>query len=160
MDDNKVFEPEVITESPYPNEVASSVPTNEQSSATGTFTSQTIKETKLPQKKISHELISTAMNTKSRKVLEEFTLQQSGGFKIGNYQEGTSGEVSITPNGIVAKNSSGINTIVIDGSTGDAIFAGEIRSGSTVTGSVEITDGYIAMYNDGLLSIFIGDDGN
>ena len=160
MDDNKVYEPEVVSETPYPNEVFSPIGTSENNTASGTVSPQVARETKIPQKKISHELLSTAINTKSRKVLEQFTLQQSGGFKIGNYQEGTSGEVSITPNGIVAKNASGIDTIVIDGESGDAIFAGEIRSGSTVTGSVEITDGYIAMYNDGNLEIFIGDDGN
>lgn len=159
MDDNKVYEPEVVSESPYPNEIISPIGLNESGATSGTVTPQVSRERNLPKKRIAYEVLSTAINTRSRKVLEQFQLQQSGGFKIGNYQDGTSGEVSITPNGLVAKNSSGIETMVLDGETGDAIFAGELRTGSLVTGTVEITDGNIAMYNDGVLEIFIGDDG-
>ena len=157
MDDKVVYQ-EIVPDNPFPGE-PEPIALVGQSNPVGTVTQTVSKEKTFPVKILAHELLSTAINTRSRKVLQEFTLQQSGGFKIGDFKEGLSGEVSITPNGLLAKNISGITTIVIDGDTGDAIFAGELRTGALITGTVEITDGNIALYNNGVLEIFIGDDG-
>lgn len=153
-----IYYPEVIPDAPFPMGDIEIINESQQTS-NGNYSTTERKEFKLPKKRISTELLSTAINTRSRKILESFELQQSGGFQIGNYQDGQTGDIKITPDGLVARNSSGLTTLLLDGDTGDAIFAGELRTGSTITGSVEVTDGYIALYNDGILQIFIGDDG-
>lgn len=157
MDDNKVFEPEVITESPYPNEVASIMP-SESSASSGTVTPQVTRETRLPVKRSAIELLSTTLNTKSRKILQNFELQQSGGLQIGNFQEDLTGDIKITPNGIVARNSSGITTFALDGDSGDASFAGEIKSGSLVSGQVVVGNNRIII--DGENQTIIVNDGS
>ena len=157
--DEKTYTPEVIAEAPFPTDVVVS-PTSLSEGSGDNYTPTTAKEKSFPKKRLAVELLSTALNTKSRKILQEFQLEQSGGIRVGNYQQGISGEVIITPNGLTAKNQSGITTMAVDGDTGDSIFAGELRTGSLITGTVQVTDGNIALYNDGVLEIFIGDDGN
>ena len=157
--DNKVYTQEIIQENPFPNEDLQLIPLTSPSNPKDTYNPTTTKEKVFPVKKIAVELLSTALNTRSRKILEEFTLQQSGGFQIGDFQQGLTGDLRLTPNGITARDIAGITTFAIDGTTGNAVFAGELKSGSIVTGTVQITDGNIALYNDGVLEIFIGDDG-
>jgi len=156
--DNKVYTQEIIQENPFPRD-PQLVPLASPSTPKDTYNPTTTKEKVFPVKKIAVELLSTALNTRSRKILEEFTLQQSGGFQIGDFQQGLTGDLRLTPNGITARDIAGITTFAIDGTTGNAVFAGELKSGSIVTGTVQITDGNIALYNDGVLEIFIGDDG-
>jgi hypothetical protein len=83
------------------------------------------------------------LNTKSRKILGEFQFTPSGAIKIGNYQEGVSGEILISPNGIVTKDIHGNVTIGLDGLLGSAVFAGEIQAGSLISGAVAVGDGNI-----------------
>jgi len=155
---DKNYTPETAQETPFPGE-PTILNTQNQPSSSGNYAPITTKEKTMPVKRLAVELLSTALNTKSRKILQEFVLEQSGGFKIGDFKQGISGEMSLTPNGQTAKNKSGITTFAIDGDTGDAIFAGELKSGSLITGTVQVTDGNIALYNGGILEIFIGDDG-
>ena len=129
MDTNtkdKVYEPEVIVENPFPGE-DSTIPIT-QTQSPGVFTATTTKPTFVPKKKIAYELLSTALNTRSRKILQEFELQQSGGFQIGTFENGISGDLKITPNGITARDISGISTFAIDGTTGDATFRGQVQA--------------------------------
>lgn len=154
---NDTYEPEVVQENPFPNELVS--PTGQISRGTGdTFTPATSKEKMFPKKRTAVELLSTALNTRSRKVLQEFELEQSGGFQIGKFEEGLTGDVRITPNGLTGRNVAGITTFALD-TDGNLVLVGELRSGSLITGSVVVTDGDISLYNDGVLEIFIGDDG-
>lgn len=157
--DEKVYEPEIIQESPFPGQLEP-VFSSTQDGSKGSYTPTTTKEKRMPVKRIAVELLSSALNTRSRKILQEFKLEQSGGIQIGNFQEGISGDTRITPDGIVMRNKSGVTTLAQDGDTGDAIFAGQLRSGSLVTGDVLITDGNFQMLDDdGVLRVFIGDDG-
>lgn len=157
--DEKLYTPEIISENPFPGQV-NILSSQSESSTGGTYSPTTTKEKTFPKKRMAEELLSTALNTRSRKILQEFALEQSGGIQVGDFKEGISGDLRITPNGLTARNIAGITTIAIDGDTGDAIFMGELRTGAVVTGSVVVTDGNIALYNDGVLEIFIGDDGS
>lgn len=78
-----------------------------------------------------------------------------------------SGDIKISPSGIVARNTSGLTTFAIDGETGNATFAGELQSGSLITGQITvgnntwIIDGdpdnpQIVLYNDGIPEIVLG----
>lgn len=124
---DKVYTPEVIEENPFPNsliipDALNSSPTN------GNFTSTTVSEQKFPNKSAAFELLSTALNTRSRNILQEFDLLQSGGFKVGDFKEGITGDLKITPNGITARDKAGLTTFGIDGTTGDATFRGSVQA--------------------------------
>jgi len=153
---DKVYEPEVMQETPFPMEGITAF-TPSTPNAVDTYTPTTAKEKVLPKKRIATELLSTSLNTRSRKILEEFELVQSGGIQVGNFQEGLSGDLRITPNGLTARDLAGITTFAISGTDGSATFKGEVQSGSLITGEVVVgnnrviidgTDGTIVI-NDG-----------
>lgn len=167
--EDKVFSQEIVAEVPFPGQPIIT-DTQSQSVAGGNFSPTTTDQKSFPVKKMAVELLSSALNTRSLKILQQFALEQSGGFQIGNFQEGVSGDLRITPNGFVARNISGIETIAVDGNTGDAIFAGELRSGTVVTGQVVVGNNTIILdgdsdsprfllYNSGVASILIGEGG-
>jgi len=162
MAEEKVFSLEEIEENPLPGEILPVLtPTSTQPA--GTFAPTVAKDKPLPKKIVAHELLSSALNTKSKKILQEFDLQQTGGFKVGDFKEGISGDLRITPNGLTARNKSGITTLAVDGDTGDAIFAGQLRAGSTIVADTIITEessngnGRTVYLNDGIPAIVIGD---
>jgi len=132
---DKVYEPEVIQDAPFPGE-PQLVPLLGKANPAGTFNSTVSKEKTFPKKRTAVELLSTALNTRSRKVLQEFDLEQSGGFQVGNFKEGVSGDLRITPNGLTARDVAGVTTFAIDGVDGSAVFKGSIQSGSLITGEV------------------------
>lgn len=136
MENEKVYTPTVIDDIPFPNEneVISS-----KSSSGGSgevYSPNTIPEQSLPTQRVAVELIGRNMNTKARKIMGEFQFTEQGAIQVGKYENGVSGDIKISPAGIVARNSSGIETIAIDGETGDAVFAGTIQTGSIISGSV------------------------
>jgi hypothetical protein len=142
--DNKVYEQEVIVETPFPSEtgIPGFAPT--VANAVGTYTPTTTKEKTIPKKKLALELLSTALNTRSKKILQEFDLADSGGLKIGNFKEGLSGDLRITPNGLTARDIAGLTTFAIDGLTGSAVFRGEIRAADFV---ISDENGLISLNN-------------
>jgi len=158
----RVYSPEVIVEQPFPGEPEPAVLANQPNPA-GTFSPTTTKEKPFKQQRIAVELLSTALNTRSKKVLQEFELQDTGGFKVGTFKSGISGDLRITPNGLTARNIAGLTTFAIDGDTGDAVFAGEVRAGSTIVSDTIVTEkassgnGRTVYYNDGIPAIVIGD---
>ncbi|MCR4324153.1 MAG: hypothetical protein NUV69_00490 [Candidatus Curtissbacteria bacterium] len=158
-----VFEPEVIEDNPFPGEPLV-IPTSvSEGGKNDTFSPATTKGEKFPVKRTAVELLSTALNTRSRKILEEFKLVQSGAIQVGNFQEGLTGDLRITPNGITARDIAGLTTFAIDGTDGSAIFAGQVRAGSTIVSNSIITEeatsgnGRTVYLNDGIPAIVIGD---
>jgi len=148
MDAEKVYTPEVIQESPLPNQdgLISYAVTDQSTNVNASrspISPASIKQQLVPTKKIATELISSKLNTQTRKILGEFSFTPSGAIKIGNYQEGISGEILISPNGIVVKDKNGNTTISMDGLLGDATFSGTIQAGTLITGAVAVGDGNI-----------------
>lgn len=151
--DEKVYEPEVIQDNPFPGEVVQPVSSYSPATGVGNYTPTTTKEKTFPVKKVAVELMSTALNTRSKKILQEFELQQTGGLRVGNFEEGISGDLRITPNGLTARDIAGVTTFSIDGTTGDAIFKGVVQAGSIITGGQILNqDGTIIIDEDGLVS--------
>jgi len=157
MMEEKVYSQEVVPQNPFPGEsqlVSSSSPAN----PAGTYTPTTEKTKSFPVKRTAVELLSTALNTRSRKILQEFKLEQSGGIQVGNFEEGLSGDLRITPNGITARDLSGITTFSIDGTSGDAIFKGEVQAGSFVSGQVIVGNGNVLIDGENSrIDIFSGE---
>lgn len=168
MSDDKVYTPEVIEENPLPGEsVAPSLVESQPSNkTTGQTSPASIKEQLIPTKRIATELLSDNLNTRTRKILNEFQFTPSGALQIGNYQEGDTGDIRISPNGIVARDRTGNTTFALDGSDGSAVFAGTIQAGTLISGAVAVGDGNILIdgatkrmlfYDaDGIPSIVIG----
>lgn len=152
--DDKVYTPEETRDEPFPIQqgeinLGTSSPSGQQ-----IYTPHTIKDQKLPRKFIAQETIGQALNTKSKKILGEFQLTQHGAIAIGKHEPGVSGDVRITPNGLTARNIAGDPTFGLDGETGDAFFAGELRSGSLVTGQIVMgADGEIVIGDENGASI-------
>lgn len=160
--DDKVYEPEIIQENPFPGEVMQSVFSAPQANSSGNYSPTTNKEKTFPKKRTAVELLSTALNTRSKKVLQQFELTQSGGFQIGDFKNGISGDLRITPNGLTARDISGVTTFAISGEDGSAIFRGQIQSGSLITGEVIVGNNNLifTVDNNGQPQIILNDGSN
>lgn len=164
--DNKVYTPEIIPDQPLPGQTGPvSMVVQQPGSINSSFSPATIDDTLLPTKKIATELLSVSLNTRSKKILQEFQFTQMGAIQIGRYTEGVNGDIRITQGGIVARNLLGDTTISIDGDTGDAFFAGTLQAGTLISGAVAVGNGDIIIdgatkrmifYNGLLPSIVIG----
>lgn len=161
MEDEKLYTPEVIEDTPFPTQdVGETLAVSQQvNQSTQTYGPATIKNQLVPAKKVATQLLSSVLNTKSRKILGEFQFTPSGAIKIGNYQEGVSGEILISPNGIVVKDIHGNTTIGMDGELGDAVFAGTIQAGTLISGAVAVGDGNILIDGATRRMLFYDDDG-
>jgi len=158
MAKEKIFEPTVTNDTPFPGE-EQEYSNVSQSSANQTYSPATIPEQSIPTKRIAVELLSTAMNTKSRKIHQDFQFTKSGAISVGEYENGVSGEVKISPAGIAAKNKAGVTTFALDGDTGDAVFAGRVQAGTLISGAVAVGDGSIIIDGETKRMIFYADDG-
>lgn len=152
MTDNNIYVPEVITTYSFPDtEEPATTSTDPTSSKTITKPEGIPYAQKFPVKQVAVELLSSALNTQSKKILGNFTFGTIGAISIGTYENGVSGEVKISPDGIVAKNVNGTTTFSLDGTTGDAVFAGTIQAGAVVAGQVTVTGAFVV--NDGTYNV-------
>lgn len=143
MANEKVYTPETISENSLPLEDSIvSLEVSESGSENSGYSQGSIQNQPVPTKKVATELLSSVLNTKTRKIIGEFQFTPSGAIKIGNYQEGESGEIRITPDGILGLDVYGNTTFAIDSSDGSAVFKGEIRA-----------DDFVISDNNGILSL-------
>ena len=149
---SEIFHPETIVETPFPGQEGVSQSFSEGKD--GVFSPSTIKPSKFPVRTTAHELLSSSLNTKSRKILAEFEFTPMGAIQIGKYENGVSGDLRITPSGITARDSAGLTTFSIDGTTGDAVFKGSIQAGSLITGIVSVGDNNIVIDGDNRRMVF------
>lgn len=158
MVEEKIYTPTTIEDNPFPSQEGDAVFGTSEKSNNEIYKPVAIKPTSLPTRKIAYEVIGSALNTRSRTILAQFSLAQSGGFQIGTYVNGVSGDLQITPNGITARNLSGITTFAIDATTGDAVFKGTIQAESFVGGAVYVGDNSIIL--DGTNRRIVVNDGD
>ena len=156
MTEDKILSQQVIQDEPFPDEEIESFNTSTSSSG-GVSGATKINSQDLPKKRVAVELLSSVLNTKSMNILGEFDLVDKGGFKVGTFALGESGEISYTSDGITARNKDGLTTFAIDGSDGSAVFRGQIRAGSLVTGEVIVGDNRVII--DGENSRILINDG-
>ena len=162
---DKNYEPETMQETPFP--LSESIfQTESKAAGGGDFRPIITKENPFPVKKVAVELLSTALNSRSKKILQEFVLQDTGGFKVGDFKEGISGDLRITPNGLTARDLAGITTFSIDGVSGDAIFKGIIQGKTLIAGLIVVGDNAVLIdgetgditVNSGKLTIYDEDE--
>lgn len=159
--DEKIYYNDVSEDTPFPVDPSEALVISNQSESGGTYSNTTTKGGTFPVKRQAVELISEVLNTRSRKVLQSFDLQQSGGFQIGNFEDGTSGDIRITPNGIVGRDTDGIVAFSLD-TDGNVVVKGEIRSGSFITGQVIVGNNRVIIDVDsnGQPTIIVNDGTN
>lgn len=80
--------------------------------------------------------IDANLDTAAKNILASFTFGASGALQIGTFSAGISGDIKISPNGIVARNSAGANTFTLDGTTGAATFAGTLSAAGGTFGTI------------------------
>lgn len=135
--DDKIYVPEIIEDQPFPLDQPTDLTTSQQTSNEVYGPIQTIEQ-EFPPKRIAVEVIGNALNTRSRKILSEFQFTQSGALQIGKYENGVSGDVRISPIGIVARDSAGNISFSLDGESGDAVFRGRVQAGSLLSGDIVV----------------------
>lgn len=136
MNDNipqeKVYYPETIQDLPFPGSdetFGSNSISSGGSTSNPVFNPPTLSERQIKNAQIARETIAQSFNTKTKKILGEYEFADQGAIKIGNFENGISGDIRISPNGFLARNNAGDTTVAIDGETGNAIFKGEIQAG-------------------------------
>lgn len=126
------MEPTTIQDQPVPL-LDGTQTTATGSASTGDSTSVVIVPTtqvdqKFPQAIVSKETISQSLDTETKRIKGSYAFESLGAIKIGEFNQGVSGEVDISPNGITAKNVNGDTTFALDGTTGDATFRGIVQA--------------------------------
>jgi len=154
---DKVYTPEVVQDQPFPGGTEE-IPKAE-TLPSGTYSPTTTPAKEITRKRVAVELLSQALNTRTKRILQEFELELSGGFKIGNYKDGETGDVRITPNGITARDKAGVTTMSLDGTTGDAIFKGKIQSGAVITETLLVGNNSIILSGTQRRMTFYAADG-
>lgn len=144
-DDIKIYYPETIDENPLPTQEGVVGFESSQETSKEEYKQPTIKSQPLPTRRVAYEVLASSLNTKSRKILAEFEFTQSGALQIGNYDPGVSGDIKISPNGIVARDSAGLTTFALDGTTGNATFKGEVQAGAFISGLVIVGDNSVVI---------------
>ena len=156
---DQVYYNETIEETSFPEDESVIDYATRQSTSNDTYSNEETESQAFPYRKVAHELISSSLNTKSKKILGEFEFTQSGALQIGQYENGISGDVKISPAGIVARNSAGTTTFTLDGETGDATFKGTIQTGAIVSGIVAVGDNNVVIDGDAKRIVVYDDDG-
>lgn len=154
--ENKIYYPETIESQLLPGtESEESTSSEVSSSKTNLTPTRSPVNVQFPIKSVAVETMSSSFNTKTKKILGNYTFGVLGAISIGEYVNGVSGEVKISPDGIIAKNVNGDTTFALDATTGDATFKGTILAGALVAGAVAVTGSFIVNI-DGYDSIILG----
>jgi hypothetical protein len=135
----KIYEPNEIEDiSIYPvvDETGS---TDSTSDSTGVESPSTLPPTSMPNYILASDLINASLDTQMRKIKSDYGFTETGSIQIGKYAATVSGQILISPDGIVAiSKDDGLPSITIDGQTGNATFKGTILAGSVVTGYLTV----------------------
>ena len=107
------------------------------------------------------DIVNARFDTSAKNILASFAFGASGALQIGSYVNGVTGDVKISPAGIIGRNSSGSNTFSIDGTTGVATFAGALSApsgtlGGFTLGSTTITSTGLALTSGTSASLAFG----
>lgn len=159
MAKEKIYYPETIEDTPFPLQEGAVSFDIDQKTSNDKYGAKEVKSRDFPTRRVAYELLGSALNTRSRKILAEFEFTQTGAIQIGDYKNGESGDLRISPNGITARDSSGLTTFAIDGDTGNAVFKGEIQAGAFISGLVVVGDNNLIMDGEAIRFI-VNDDYN
>jgi hypothetical protein len=156
------MQPETITDQPVPlidgsTLVASGSASSPVTANSVAETPQVITDVVLPDVPIAVETNSQSIDTETKRIKGNYTFESLGAISIGEFAQGVSGAIKISPDGISGININGDQTFAIDGSTGDASFAGTLEAGTIISGAMNV--GSPSVVIDGLNGRIIVNDG-
>lgn len=96
-----------------------------------------------------------AINTATGTILGEFDFGESGALQIGTYSNGVSGDLKLSPAGILARNSAGATTFSIDGTTGVAVLAGLVVGTNVGIGTAVDSAGVTTIIGNTVTTAFV-----
>lgn len=138
----KEYTPTVIEAYPFPGvadgDQSESYAAGSAAPGSGNYAPDEVPSRTFPTQTIANTVISDSFNTQSRRILDRYEFAKNGAIQIGEYEEGVSGDIRISPDGLIARNIDGDITVTIDGTTGDATFKGTIAAGSLIAGRTDI----------------------
>lgn len=155
---NDIYQPQTIPDQPFPVDNSSTVnPSTTTGQSTTQLSPQTVPERTFPQQVIAVQTIGDSIDTQSKRIKGSYQFDKMGAIQIGEYENGVSGQILISPSGIVATNKNNQNTFTLDGSTGNATFLGTVQAGSVIAGAVNV--GSPSVIIDGANDRIIVNDG-
>jgi hypothetical protein len=161
MQKGDILIPEEIVDQPIPLlDGTMSIATGSSSDTTSTSEAETpgtVKDQVLAPPLVAVETISTSLDTKSKAIKGAYTFEQLGALIVGLFQSGVAGQVTISPDGIVAIDKDGNTTFALDGQTGDATFKGTIQASSFIAGAIQVGSANVVI--DGANARIIVNDG-
>ena len=96
-----------------------------------------------------------AIDTASSTILDPFTFGASGAIQIGTYVNGVTGDLKLSPSGILARNSAGATTFSINGETGVAVLNGLIVGTNVGIGTAQNSAGVTTIIGDTVITSFV-----
>lgn len=130
--------------------------TNPVTSGSDNATPDIAPDPVIPQAVVAVDTISNSINTETKEILGPYTFEQLGAIKIGTFKQAVSGEIKISPDGIVATNKENSESFRLDGETGDATFKGTVQAEDFV---ISDKDGLVSLSNFKSNNLFNGDAG-
>ena len=89
----------------------------------------------------SGHFADNAIDTAAGTILADFTFGASGAIQIGEYVNGVSGDLKLSPTGILARNSTGATTFSVNGTTGIAVLNGLVVGTNVDLGTAQDSAG-------------------
>ena len=140
MAETKNLKPETIPNQPFPGQGQSS---GSNPASSGNLVPESISAGGFPIPVVASHLVSAMLNSMTGKILGNFSFGRLGAISIGRYVNGVSGDVRISPNGILGRNSAGVTTFSIDATTGNAAFLGTVYATAGSIGGFTIESSYL-----------------
>lgn len=147
-----ILKPTVIEEVDFPEIGQSTTTTTGSGNTAEVLTPNAEVGKSFPPALIARTVIADSFDTQSRRILSDYTFGEYGSISIGKFEPGVSGDVKISPAGIITRNKAGETTITIDATTGDATFKGTVAAGSLIAGNY-----FTVQHNGNYKGIFIND---
>ena len=103
----------------------------------------------------SSHFADDAINTAAGTILGSFTFSGSGALQIGTYINGTSGDLKLSPTGILARDSAGDTTFSINAETGVAVLNGLVVGTNVGIGTAEDSAGVTTIVGNTITAGYI-----
>jgi hypothetical protein len=103
----------------------------------------------------SGHFADSAISTATATIITPFTFGVSGALQIGEYVNGVSGDIRISPSGILGRDSSGATTFSINGTTGIAVLNGLVVGTNVGLGTAQDSAGVTTIIGDTVTTTFV-----
>jgi len=103
----------------------------------------------------SGHFADSAISTATSTIITPFTFGVSGALQIGTYVNGVSGDIRISPSGILGRDINGATTFSINGTTGIAVLNGLVVGTNVGQGTAVTSSGVTTIIGDTVTTSFV-----